>query len=386
MKYSALFLTTALTLATLSPAQEKPMEKIIETFVIDGVEFTLIEKPATLYAGTCAIAPDLNSEPDLNSLMKDEEVFKLIKDSVTPDRKFVLRIDQATNERPGAVLVGQETTSREQPEGIHVIEAEPTMLVKVKNQYRAFVLIKKLTGKEPEKMGGQIQQDLFGLVKHVFCEGEGASFEFNGCRQNGNEEMEIYHINGWKMGVAVPVRRRDGNAGAVKLNAKNDFKLASFEYRDIGKTRFIGIDMNRADEKLDDVWTRIGPTLDALMPKHASGITENCTLGHHNGTPHAENYLLVGRFFKVDTPVPEGFAYYDVPTTRAGYAIYHDDNFRGDYFQPAYEITRDKILDDGVKIPYPEGYWTAEVYTNGRVKEGAHRFGYLFSVEDKAPE
>ena len=198
------------------------MEKIIETFVVDGVEFTIIEKPATLYAGTYAIAPDVNSEPDFDSLMKDEEVFKLIRNSASPDRKIVLSIDRTSNERLGAILVGQETTSREQPKNIRVIEAEPSLYIKLKHSHAAFALTKKLTGKYVHQyhMG-----ELLGLVRHVFCEGDGAVFEFNGCRQNGNEEMEIFNLDGEPNSgryVAVPVRRKDGKADApVTLNAAN---------------------------------------------------------------------------------------------------------------------------------------------------------------------
>jgi hypothetical protein len=117
------------------------------------------------------------------------------------------------------------------------------------------------------------------------------------------------------------------------------------------------------------------------MPEYAVSITENCSMFHHNGQEwNKEEHWLAGRFFKADTPVPEGFDFYDVPTEWAAYAIYNSDTFNGDCFV-AYTLTRDQILADSVPIPYPQAYWNAEVYTNGLPHQGNYRFGYLFSVE-----
>ena len=42
-----------------------------------------------------------------------------------------------------------------------------------------------------------------------------------------------------------------------------------------------------------------------------------------------------------------------------------------------YDVTRNIILGDGVSIPYPEKYWTAEVFLDGCDK---YSTGFLFSV------
>lgn len=42
-----------------------------------------------------------------------------------------------------------------------------------------------------------------------------------------------------------------------------------------------------------------------------------------------------------------------------------------------YDVTRNIILGDGVNIPYPEKYWTAEMFLEGC---GKYSTGYLFSV------
>ena len=166
-------------------------------------------------------------------------------------------------------------------------------------------------------------------------------------------------------------------------NTSAILKCECFEYRALGKLRFIGIDAWRTGEEWDTLWARCGefiPILDALMPEYATVIIENCSMMHHNGHEvDTENHFLAGRFFKADTPVPEGYDYYDVPTERAAYAIYTTNNYDG-AIGSAYYTTRDKILSESVGIPYPHAYWHAEVYTDGRPREGNYRFGYLFSV------
>lgn len=188
----------------ISAVEKFQNEKVIDTIIIEGVEFTVIEKGKALYAGTYAVAPDLNSEPNFSGCMTDEEVFKVIKNSVTPDCMLVLSIDYATPERPCAMLRGQETLSHDQPDGIHVLEAEPTLLIKVKYTDEAWALTKKLTGEDNPQWH---MAPLFGLIKHIFCTGDQYNYEFNGCKQNGNEEIEYYHFNGDRY-VTVPVNMK----------------------------------------------------------------------------------------------------------------------------------------------------------------------------------
>lgn len=157
----------------------------------------------------------------------------------------------------------------------------------------------------------------------------------------------------------------------------------SFEYIEIGKVRFIGLEFAKNP---DIHLSRPAESLPKLMPllsEYGTEITALCHLEHHHGGEVNVNQCnMMGYFFKADTPVPEGYDYYDVPTEHAAYAVYSSQNFDGNYFDAAYEFTRDQILGDNVHIPYPQAYWTAEVYTEEFFSgSGAHRFGYLFSVE-----
>ena len=132
------------------------------------------------------------------------------------------------------------------------------------------------------------------------------------------------------------------------------------------------------------------------MQEYKSDFDYDIFFMHHYGKHHyAENarHGVWGRFMKADTPVPEGFISidfvpHDVP--KAGlpyYSCFAFAEFSGDIkalhsregfdSDAMYDVTRNIILGDGVKIPYPEKYWTAEVFPDGCDKPGT---AYLFSV------
>ena len=184
------------------------------------------------------------------------------------------------------------------------------------------------------------------------------------------------------------------NVSRIIMENENGVKLTceTFEYRKLGKVRFIGVDAWRTGEDWDVLWARRDeymPILDKLMAEYATDITDDCSMMHHNGKEvDSENHYLAGRFFKEGTPVPKGYDYYDVPTKQAAYAIYSVNKYDGD-IGLAYYCTRDQILSDKNKIPYPHAYWHASVYTEGRrpsdwhavpPRESIYRFGYMFGV------
>ncbi|MCL1857878.1 MAG: hypothetical protein FWF92_01415 [Oscillospiraceae bacterium] len=182
-------------------------EKIIETITIEGVDFEIIEKAKTFYAGSYFVAPDLDSEPDIQASWKwFQDNKNKITDSITPDCMICLSIDYALDreiaERPYAMLHGQETTNPNQPEGVYVLEAEPTLLIKVKATDAAWALTKKLNGLDNPGH----QAPLFTLIRSIF-EGPENNYAHNGCKQKGNEEAEYFYFNGDRY-VSVPVKRK----------------------------------------------------------------------------------------------------------------------------------------------------------------------------------
>ena len=171
------------------------------------------------------------------------------------------------------------------------------------------------------------------------------------------------------------------------------FKVDSFEYKKMSAMRFIG----REGDDLDNMEGRnkLFRTLDA-MNEHKSDFDYDVLFMHHYGlgVDVGPWHGVWGRFMKADTPVPEGFLYFDfVPHNdgKAGppfcsqfaYATFSGDNDamhkREGYDSDAmYDVTRNIILGQGVNIPYPDKYWTAEVFLDGCDK---YSTAYLFSVE-----
>lgn len=185
--------------------------------------------------------------------------------------------------------------------------------------------------------------------------------------------------------------------GYVRKQLENTaLTIESFAYRTMPPMRFIGREIP-CEQRAEMM--RI---LDA-MPEYASGFDYDILLIHHNGRQHYEEaHGVVGRFMKADAPVPDGCVYIDfispdAPawTHEAGspylsqfaFAVFtgSDDALHteaGFDSSAMYDITRNIILGEGVCIPYPEKYWTAEVFfAHGDIKPGEVRGGYLFSVD-----
>lgn len=172
----------------------------------------------------------------------------------------------------------------------------------------------------------------------------------------------------------------------------NGFKIENFEYREFSALRFIGMegenfaDVNQRMEKMS--------ILDA-MQEYKSGFDYDILFMHHYGLTVEHSWHGVwGRFMKAETPVPEGFQSFDFTSqdnSVAGppyYSRFAFATFSGDMeamhtregfdCDAMYDVTRNIILSEGVNIPYPDKYWTAEVFIDGWEKEST---GYLFSVE-----
>jgi hypothetical protein len=100
-----------------------------------------------------------------------------------------------------------------------------------------------------------------------------------------------------------------------------------------------------------------------------------------------------GRFMLPDTPVPDGYLSWDLlpDDSKSNYLTFRSQfafaEFVGDNTamhqregydsDGMYDVTRNIILSQAVVIPYPDIYFTAEVFLNGYDKPSS---GYLFSV------
>lgn len=174
---------------------------------------------------------------------------------------------------------------------------------------------------------------------------------------------------------------------------QNGFKLDSFEYKNMPAMRFIG----REGDDLNDIDKRknLFRILDKLKEFNSDWPYDVFFMHHYGlGVDVEPMHGFWGRFMRPDTPVPEGFLYFDlVPhnDNKAGlpfvsqfaYATFSGDmeamhRREGFDVDAMYDITRNIILGQGVLIPYPEKYWTAEVFPDGCDKYSS---AYMFSAD-----
>ena len=184
----------------------------------------------------------------------------------------------------------------------------------------------------------------------------------------------------------------------VKKQQKG-FKVEKFEYMKMPAMRFIGKESCEGDG-LDTVegLKRIFSILDT-MGEYKSGFDYDVLLQHHygRGVDVERQHGFWGRFMKADTPVPEGFVYFDFTPQRTedkfvagppfisqfAFAVFSGNmeamhKSEGYDSDAMYDITRNIILGQDVNIPYPDKYWTAEAFLDGYDN---YSTAYMFSVE-----
>ncbi|WP_161496610.1 helix-turn-helix transcriptional regulator [Clostridium thermosuccinogenes] len=180
---------------------------------------------------------------------------------------------------------------------------------------------------------------------------------------------------------------------------KKDFKIEKFEYMKMPAMRFIGKESCEGDG-LDTVegLKNLFSILDT-MSEYKSGFDYDVLFQHHygRGVDVERWHGFWGRFMKADTPVPEGFVYFDFTPQRTesnfvagppyisqfAFAVFSGNieamhEKEGYDCDAMYDITRNIILGQDVNIPYPDKYWTAEVFLDGYDN---YSTAYMFSVE-----
>ncbi len=174
---------------------------------------------------------------------------------------------------------------------------------------------------------------------------------------------------------------------------QDGFRVESFEYVTLPAFRFIGMerDFSEDPEALETLLHTLGSS-----GNYRCGFDYDLILTHHfgKGVDVEHCHCLWGRFMAADTPVPDGFTSIDfipqnngtagVPylsrfafakfTGETG-AMHRQEGFDCDAM---YDVTRNIILGQNVPIPYPDKYWTAEVFLDGFKNCST---AYLFSVE-----
>jgi len=169
----------------------------------------------------------------------------------------------------------------------------------------------------------------------------------------------------------------------VVKRQQDGFQMDSFEYKQMPAMRFIGKESCEGDgfdteEGLQELFNVL-----KVMTEYKSGFDYDVLFQHHygKGVDVERWHGFWGRFMKADTPVPEGFVHWDfVPDeidkpyltfcSQFAFATFSGDikamhNDEGTDGGRMYDVTRNLILSQGVNIPYPDIYWTAEVWLDG---------------------
>jgi AraC-like DNA-binding protein len=169
----------------------------------------------------------------------------------------------------------------------------------------------------------------------------------------------------------------------VVKSQQDGFQMDNFEYKQMPAMRFIGKESCEGDGL--DTEEGLQSLFDVLkaMAEYKSGFDYDVLFQHHygKGVDVERWHGFWGRFMKAGTPVPEGFVHWDfVPDgtdtpyltfcSQFAFAVFSGDiaamhNDEGTDGGRMYDVTRNLILSQGVNIPYPEIYWTAEVWLNG---------------------
>lgn len=177
---------------------------------------------------------------------------------------------------------------------------------------------------------------------------------------------------------------------------QDGFKIESFEYKKLPAMRFIGKEVNDSGD--EEFRKQIFDTLDTFCDYNSEWQLDVCFIHHFGlGVDVEEGHCFWGRFIKADTPAPDGFVYFDfIPNkdinnsvsgppylSQFAYATFSGNinamhKVEGYDANAMYDVTRNIILGQGINIPYPNKYWTAEVFLNG-YENGST--AYMFSVE-----
>lgn len=167
------------------------MEQLIEKVIIEGAEFQIIQKPETLYAGYMAESDN----GSINTYELFQAGYKNIKNSLTPDSMLCLSINYKEcnhgKKARRSLMHCQETSERNQPEGMTVLKSPACYMIKVKSSEAAWALVKKTTGDDNPQWH---MAPLFGLCEKLFCNAErgfALTPDFS-----GTYDIEYYNADG----------------------------------------------------------------------------------------------------------------------------------------------------------------------------------------------
>lgn len=176
-------------------------EKLVETIMIGGAAFEIIEKPKTILAGKILYAKDFPSAEKFNSaidgLSEDEKqtAFGKLSECALPVYDINLSVNFWLAVKYRAYGFVREVLTEEQPDGVDIFKNPASLYI------RAY------TGKETAQLISRERceiWELFAYIRDYFMPAHG--FEM---AQNGAQELEVFDTFEHKSGYAyMPVVKK----------------------------------------------------------------------------------------------------------------------------------------------------------------------------------
>ena len=146
-------------------------------------------------------------------------------------------------------------------------------------------------------------------------------------------------------------------------------KLEKIEFLDFGPCRVIGkairtAGMGEAVNPIPALWKRCfsDGSLERLFGMRAYLTDVRCPIGFMDEPGEQDLRYIVGLYMRPDTPVPEGYAFRDIPALRiARSTVCGQEN---EVYAEAHDKTIQAIEQNGGRIRYPDQYFSAEVYVS----------------------
>lgn len=211
---------------------------------------------------------------------------------------------------------------------------------------------------------------------------------------HGTDSVDLYGYVNYLKGCDASVQWALFMPESIKRQ-QNGFRIDSIIIEKYSATRFIGKEITgKIIKKFSD---NIFNVLDQLK-EYRFSIEYDILFEHHKGkgVDIEPWHGVLGRFMLADTPVPEGFIHYDFISENNGklgppyIAKLVIAKFSGDInamhkkegydVHGMYDVTRNYMLGQGLNIPYPDKYWTAEVFLKG-FDNGST--AYMFSLDSQ---
>lgn len=175
-------------------------EKVVETIMVGGARFEIVEKPKTIFAGKILYAKDFSDADGFYSAMESlseedkQEAFGKLKGNVLPIYDVNISVYFWLDVQQRAYGFVREVTTEEQPDGVDVF------------QMPASLFIRAYTDRETSQLMSKKQcevWELFAYIRNYLMPAHGFAMA-----QNGAQELEVFDTFEHKPGYAyVPVVR-----------------------------------------------------------------------------------------------------------------------------------------------------------------------------------